>query len=416
MSSNFSTIAPKLKKQYTSGTFLGQGSTKSSINDNYNFQFSQFTSNIGVGESFYPFQIEQYVPFTTPQNYGTFTSNAMVEEGNFNIIKVDLHNTSNVNVELNVCYAQENDIRESEVKYTAQVNAGDQFYRNYPVENRHFSIYLKNLDTTHRAFVDGDVTLSRYTQYNTPGQIVDIINDKTLVNLDRVCNDFYDDVILGRVQGVSKVDRIGVTSNMIVTDQSAWNWQEKFDWATNSSSIPYAQSSSNADVHDITIAGLDDSDNYITDTVTLTGTMASDFTKTFKVVTDIRMEGTNAGFINIVNNSSTATLNYADAYAGRSTTLAYTPASKKAVVKDMILNGTFGLVQNTRFYLYKVHTSKREELIWATELRDNKLCETIPVDILVNEGEIIYGEYENDATFGDESRMTVKLNIVEYEN
>ena len=80
MSSNYSKIAPNIKKSLLSGNSFNQGSfPKSNLNDNAGFRFSNFTSNIGSSNICYPFNHN----FQTPLVDDFGTSNLMIPSGEF---------------------------------------------------------------------------------------------------------------------------------------------------------------------------------------------------------------------------------------------------------------------------------------------------------------------------------------------
>ena len=273
---SFSTSIPPLiqNKSLSSGTYpvqsIGRQSTLQYETAAVIAKVGNFTSNIGTANIGVP--LNGNVEYTAASLFNT-TSNIMVPTTNFNIIKLDIDNsTGDTDIILDVYYSTENNFRQSKKRYTTIIERGELFYRNYPVENTYFNFTCRNPDEANRAKFKGRCSPSRYTQFNTPTQLNDKIDRFTLGDVARVANNYEDDILIGRVQDVVKSDRLGITDSITQTKMTLWNNPSAFNFTSNSTTDIVARSDSATDLMDILISGKDSLDKKVTETITLNGT------------------------------------------------------------------------------------------------------------------------------------------------
>ncbi len=421
MANRLTTNVPKLNRSLQSNNFISQGYTGVSQRDSdYHFNGCEFTANVPVSGFYYPY-LNNYQTLVE-RDFTNTASNAMMASSQFNILKVDYENGDN-EVELKVLYSFEDDINKSTARYTTRIAPNEVFYRNYPVENKYFSIELENKSEGVIASGKGRTTLSRYTQYNTPAQSNDVINHNRLVNLERDTNDFLQDVILGRFTDIRKDSRIGIMNEVLSLDQTLWNDQQAFNFTSNTLRNCEIFSSNPIDTETVKVFGLGTADTIVNEVITLAGTTPVVLTLNYKAITDMRANKKNFGKIIIRDADNLETMNVMDARAGRSTSLVYSPnvsdTSGKAIVLDMNINGVAGLINEPQLNIYKVGRDKQVETLLHKDLTyDNVLNKNLTLNALVNGGDIVYGEVSSNALSGSlgHTSYSATINVVEYDN
>ena len=413
-----------INKTLTSGSYPTQGlQGHTSVNGNHHFLQSIFTSNIGMSNTCVILQtapVEQY----TQQNWDNiqngleyYTSNGMTPCSEFNVIKVDFR--PKTNVKLNIHYAENGKLNDATIRYSTIIDANENFYRNYPVENQFFSVSIKNLSEDLPSIVSGSVSLSQYTQYSAPSQIKDSSNRFSLATRVRNGNDYNDDVILDRLQDVVQVDRLGVVDSIVALEQTIFNNDSHFNFTSNISTDIVAFSSSNFDTGSIIITGKSQEDTKITDIIELNGTSIVFGINNYKMIDNITTldNFNNDGKITIARISNGEVMNVMDADAGRSTSLIYLcPDNTNSVCKSLNINGRSGLNTQTLLKLYKVVNNLRKQLVYQNNIKDGIINENIDIDIKLNSGEVLYGvlNSSNKTSNSGTSQYACKLNLIEY--
>jgi len=420
---SFSTSIPPLigNKSLLSGTYpvqsIGRQSSLQYETGAVITNVGNFTSNIGTANIGVP--LNGNVEYTATSLFNT-TSNIMCPTTNFNIIKLDIDNsTGDTDIILDVYYSTENNFSKSKKRYTTIIERGELFYRNYPVENTYFNFTCRNPDEANRAKFKGRCSLSRYTQFNTPTQINDKIDRFTLGDVARVANNYEDDILIGRVQDVVKTDRLGITDSITQTKMTLWNNPSAFNFTSNSTTDIVARSDSATDLMDILISGKDSLDKKVTETITLNGTSNVSGFLSYKVVDDmvVTTNGTNTGNVVIARSTNGEVMNYMNANAGRSTSMIYTcPENTVAIIREFSLNGFTTLNTESKVKLYKVEDNKRSIQVYQNNTRDAQIIENQHLEISLNAGETLYGEIDSSqvtSNLGD-SFFSSRLNVLEY--
>jgi hypothetical protein len=424
--SNYVRTPPTLNKSFTSGTYFTQGIPNNTDLDNdKHFYTSTFTSNIGTSNTVFVHQLPQ-IQYTPSGLSGSLTSNAMIPSSNYNVIKVDLKNKGEwnetnygSNIQVNIHYSLTPNLGDATTKYSTIVQGGNNFYRNYPIENQFFGVSIKNLDPARPAVLNGKITLSKYTQFSVQSQIKDPINRFSLSNVDRNANNFSDDVLLGRVEDVFQTARIGTCDNILATRQTVWNNASAFNFTSNTATDVVIKSFSPSDTGLVSISGKDEFNQKKEDVIQLAGTSNAFAINNYKVVDNILCLGdfNNQGKVIASRLNNGEVLNVMDAEAGRSTSLIYVvPDDTKAILRTLNINGRSSLNTKTKFKLYKVVNNLRNVLIYQNDIRDDMININIPIEIMLDAGETVYGELTSlnvGGALGD-SVYDAKLNIFEY--
>lgn len=415
-------IPPKIpNKSLTSGKYPIQsnGTSGGTVEYECPAMNGSFTSNVSTSNISIPLL---KCPDYTVAEFASdlMTSNGMVNLSNFNIVKLDIDNTQGeTNLVLDVYYNTKPNLKTAKKKFTTIIERGELFYRDYPVFNQFFNFTTRNTDEASRAVFNGQCTLSRYTQFNVPTQLSDQINRFSVGTIDRVSNDFYNDILINRVQDVVKTDRLGVVDSITATTQTFWNNPSHFNFTSNVASDIYLNSTDASDTMDVLITGRGFNDTKAQETITLTGTTNALGLLSFKIIDNMEVTSptVNAGVVKVYRQTDNEVMNVMDAGAGRSTSLIYcAPENTKSVVRHLTFNGTTGLETESKIKLYKVVENVREVLVYQNNTRDAQVIENIDLDILLNGTDSLYGVIESAnvaSTLGD-SFFSGRVNILEY--
>lgn len=425
MASNFVKTAPTIKKSLQSGISFNQGFLpKSNVNDNAGFLYNTFTSNIGTSNIVYPingnFQTNSISDFN-------FTSNQMTPSGEFNVLKVDLDtNDCTSDIKLNVRYGHKQDLGLSDIKYSTIIPPNTQFFRNYPVENEYFSISLQGTDeTTEFNSVNGRVTLSQFTQFNPPIQIDDAVNRFKMSTLERVGNDFDNDVIVGRVGDVRKRERLAIMpSDYGNTKNILWGVKEynEFEFTTAAAPLVVRSASANDSGKRISISGINELNKEIKETITLAGTSNSFTFEEYKFVGNMEMvDEANDGDIICEANLTGIPYNFMANNFGKSSSLLYTvPEETAAIIKEVKLNGKLELINSPDISIRAINfTSNSSRMVYYNNQGDGLIDDARVLDIKLNAGDCVIGQIEGGLGNTDTanlgvSSLSAQMNIFEY--
>ena len=419
MSSNFIQFQPPKSKALQSGSFLNQGiGIKSNINDNASFNGHEFKTSLSSGNVAYPFNFGvQTVGLST--DYANFASNSMVASADFNIIKTSIDNYGAGDIKLRVLYNHEQNIKTAVERYSTTIKAGDIFYRNYPVENEYFSMSLEN-STTANTKVNGKVTLSKFTQFNAPAQVEDTINRFSLAGLTRETNEYRDDILIDRIEDVTKATRLGVVDTIQSLEQTIYNEGQSFNFTSNTAQDLVVRSTEASDSgKEVLITGLGLGDTTASNKITLAGTSNAFSLSSFKWIDNMTMiDSNNTGKLTCASVASGEVFNVMDADAGRSTSLIYgCPTNKKCVLKDIKINGRSGLECATKVELYKVKNNLHKTLLYKNNAVDSELNNYVSLNEGLSAGDVVYGHLtsSNTASALGDSSVSVLMNVYEYD-
>jgi hypothetical protein len=257
MASNFVKISPKIKPSLQSGSFFPNNNSSKASNINNQVLVGNFDTTVNSGNITYPFNNDVQI-LNTQTDFVGFSSNSMFDSGNYNVIKTQILNNSPDTINLHVRYCNDNDVTKSQLKYTTTINPEELFYRNIPVRNQYFQVAVEGVSDSGDATgnIEGELTLSRYTQMNIPTQIDEKVTSNDMAMNDRNINSFNDDVILGRRSDVYKSTRLGISDSITALNKTVWNASGNFNFTSNTATDLFLRSTSNLDTGvDIVITG-----------------------------------------------------------------------------------------------------------------------------------------------------------------
>lgn len=166
---------------------------------------SQLTGeNFTFADVVTPSQDANRINFSLLENTTRNVFDFPIATNNFNIIKLDIETgaaSSQLKVRINQGLRSDN----LATTYTTYIDPNSVFYRNYPVKNKFLNISLEN-ESGFEMTPNVNVTLSKFTQYNSPAQNNDPIKRDQMVMLDRQTNDFEDDVALGYREDINIIN------------------------------------------------------------------------------------------------------------------------------------------------------------------------------------------------------------------
>jgi len=222
----------------------------------------------------------------------SLTSNTMINCDNVNVInlcfsRVDIPSQS---LSVGVYYNQVNNIDTAELVYQTEQNIDkNNFFNQFPKRNKF--IYFKALNVSSNINIKGQVELSKYTQFTTNSQIRDTIDINAQTNLIRNTNDYFADVIEGKIKGELLLRRSGFMNNYPVSaGESIVGTGEIYEpsiWSVVGASgedFVNVYSDFAGDNSQISFAGLDYTGNTISDSIILSGTSNVTSLSKFKVI------------------------------------------------------------------------------------------------------------------------------------
>ena len=424
--SSLSTKLPIIAKDYHSASYIpNSSSTKGAIDGNYSFPSgSNLTQRIGTSNTAYPL-IPTVEQLTVTNNYN-FSGNTMTPTANFNVIKVDLNTKECTEpVRLNLHYGVTNELGDSSIKYSTVIAPSSNFYRNYPVSNDFFTVSMVNESSTSNALVKGNITLSKYTQFNPPVQTNDISDRFMMNNATRINNSFEDDITLrNRIEDVTRESKMGITNSVGVLKKLNWDLDDNFDFLSNTSTTVNLISDSASDNGTFfVIRGQHADGTRNSEGLICNGTANVTSSNSYTCIDSIEpffIPGNNVGNIRVNRSTNGTPMCYSQAEAGRSTTLSFINDSKAiSIVKTLSLVGNIGLNHETKFRLYRTTVdaiNERKVLVFETNIKNGAINQEFKLDQRLIKSERIYGELVSTSatSLGDNTRLVSNLDIVTY--
>ncbi len=134
--------------------------------------------------------IDKFFTSSSSEYEYSLTSNTMINCDNINVINLSFKRTDQQiqSLGIGVYYNQINDIDSAELVYQTEQNlSNNNFFNQFPKRNKF--IYFKALNVSSNINIEGQVELSKYTQFTTNSQIRDTIDINAQTNLIRNTND-----------------------------------------------------------------------------------------------------------------------------------------------------------------------------------------------------------------------------------
>tara|TARA_R110002110_G_scaffold55132_2_gene157530 strand:+ start:318 stop:1550 length:1233 start_codon:yes stop_codon:yes gene_type:complete len=209
----------------------------------------------------------------------SLTSNTMIDCNEVNIINLSL-NRSDTDYEygfpIGVYYNESNDVDTAELVYQTEAEGGSLFFNQFPKRNRYIQFRALTASMTANVKIEGQVELSKYTQFTTNSQIRDTIDINAQANLSRIVNDYTLDLISEKLKGQFLNNRNGFMSKYPTsageTIIGSGEINEPTLWSSLLTEQVNVKSDFAGDNAGLSIAGIDNNGNSVQEFVTLNGT------------------------------------------------------------------------------------------------------------------------------------------------
>tara|TARA_R110002126_G_scaffold36891_6_gene111801 strand:+ start:1594 stop:2856 length:1263 start_codon:yes stop_codon:yes gene_type:complete len=345
--------------------------------------------------------INKFFTFTSnssPYDY-SLTSNTMINCDNTNVINLSFRRTDTPlqSLAIGVYYNQINNIDTAELIYQTEQNIdNNNFFNQFPKRNKF--IYFKALNVLSNVNIIGQVELSKYTQFTTNAQIRDTIDINSQSNLIRNTNDYFADVIEGKIKGESLIRRSGFLNNYpIDAGETIIGTGEIFEPSIWSVVGPTGEDFVNVysdfagDNTQIVVKGFDSTANTVFDFMTLSGTSNITSLKKFKVIDFISIgvvdQPVGNIFVQTVTNGEL--LNRISAGHTEVDNIIITvPTKHESVIKNLSINSLIDL-RGSEIRLNKrriVSTYTQKSIIQSWKIEDQTF--NISLDLI---GDAIFG-------------------------
>lgn len=214
-----------------------------------------------------------------PDDTLKLTGNVMIDTIETNIVNVSIDNTKNTeNVDLRISYNTINDSGNSTAVYETTASKLSHFFQTYPTKNRFFMLEALGHNLTSNVDINGNVRLSKYTQFNTTSQIRDVTNRNTLAINDRALNNYYEDVIRNKIKDVEFINANGSLFELPVNSGThiVGNGDQVVPslWNTRTDEKIFLKSDS-IDTNSIGVSGISSNGSYHIESINLNSTSNS---------------------------------------------------------------------------------------------------------------------------------------------
>ena len=242
----------------------------------------------------------------------SLTSNTMIDCNEINIINLSLNRTDtdyDLGLPIGVYYNESNDVDTAELVYQTEAEGGSLFFNQFPKRNRYIQFRVLTASMTANVTIEGQVELSKYTQFTTNSQIRDRIDINAQTNLSRIVNDYTLDLIGEKIKGQYLNNRNGTMKTMpTIAGETIIGSGEIYEptlWSSLLQEQVNLKSDFAGDNAGLSISGIDNSGNVITEFVTLNGTSNVLTSKSFMSVDYVNILSNNTIVGNVSVNTST---------------------------------------------------------------------------------------------------------------
>ncbi len=358
-----------------------------------------------------------------PNQVRKLTGNVMIDTKETNIINVSIDNTSNIeNLDLRLSYNNVNDSGNSSVVYNTTAEKLNHFYQTYPTRNRYVMLEAVGNNLTSNVNFNGNIRLSKYTQFNTSSQIRDTTNRNTLAINDRSLNDYYEDVIRNKIKDVQFNVASGAMFHLPANSGThiIGNGSQLVPdiWTTRVEEKVFLVSD-NTDTNPIGISGISSNGSYHVETINLNSTSNSAIS-THEYICINEMIGTSSGNVSANTSDSGQLLNYLESGNYYSNQALYgANVHQTSYIKRLHYTANI----DDREAILKLRV--KDILGQSRTLYEQRISDEIvdinleQFNILVEPSNIIYVELQHEGLHPSQSRVNkcnVKLDIVSHSN
>jgi len=242
----------------------------------------------------------------------SLTSNTMIDCNEVNIINLSLNRTDTdyeYGFPIGVYYNERNDVDTAELVYQTEAAGGNLFFNQFPKRNRYIQFRAITASMTANVKIEGQVELSKYTQFTTNSQIRDTIDINAQANLSRMVNDYTLDLISEKIRGQSLINSNGFMSKYPTaageTIIGSGEIYEPTLWSSLSQEQVNLKSDFAGDNAGLSIGGIDNNGNSVLEFVTLNGTSNVLTSKSFMSVDYAGIQSTDVIVGNVSVNTAT---------------------------------------------------------------------------------------------------------------
>jgi len=333
----------------------------------------------------------------------SLTSNTMINCDNVNVINLSFRTTNTdesggQSLGIGVYYNSIDDFETADLVYqTEHENSIDSynFFNQFPKRNKF--IYFKALNITSNISIEGQVELSKYTQFTTNSQIRDRIDINAQTNLNRDVNDYYTDVINLKVGGELIYRKSGFLENYpsyagetiigtgLITEPGIWSLV-----GATGEDLVNVTSDFAGDNALVSVGGLDTTGNSVVNVITLSGTSNVTSTSKFKMVDFLTSSGIIQGNVSVKTVTGGELLNRLSVnYNQPDNIIQGVPVNHESVIKYLKINSLIDL-RGAEIRLNRRVTlsfSSKKDIIQSWHITDSVF--DISLDVI---GEPIYGQ------------------------
>ena len=342
-----------------------------------------------------------------------------IQTQNFNVIRVSVdtnyHAFNNDEKELFVDVLQGHHPDHMAVSYTTPIETMSTFFRSYPVKNNFCNIQFRN-ETTSNIHLDCDVTLSKFSQFNPPSQLGDLVDFKEMTNLSRVANDYIDDVSRSLFENADVSNTTGFFKNNISQTQIVAPVTIVENTANVYTEV-FGVSDSGVDGFEMTISGQTDiaPAGRINNGIQITGTSNGTASiNRYKYIDTVELPQINTGNITIKKNGSSDIVAFIPAdTASLSSPLTYINKFEEGVLKEVRVVGLTSIQNGT--IEVRLNQGSNTKTIWQTGVLDGNLKNSWHPDYKLPSDSTVYAIVRDvDTTAHLGQRVDVSIKVVKY--
>ena len=379
---------------------------------------SQLTGeNFTFADVVTPSQDANRTNFSLLENTTRNVFDSPIATNNFNIIKLDIETgaaSSQLKVRINQGLRSDN----LATTYTTYIDPNTVFYRNYPVKNKFLNISLEN-ESGFEMTPNVNVTLSKFTQYNSPAQNNDPIKRDQMVMLDRQTNDFEDDVALGYREDINIINRFGFIEKLNGFNDRLVAPIDIIKDNSNVYSTITCVSDSALDTFELEVSGNAISNTgRITNIFTMNGTgNSSGISNQFKSVDTIKIVDPtkfNTGNITINRQTTGEAVGFIPASFNNIVgSQYYINKFNKGVLREIGIRGNATMTGGE--LLVKVENPQGvSKTIWSQNINDAEVNSRWNPDITIESDNTVYISTKDVNTQYGDTYITAEMKIVEY--
>ncbi len=342
-----------------------------------------------------------------------------IQTQNFNVIRVSVDTNyfgfNNISDELFIDVLQGHSPDNMAVSYTTPIETMSTFFRSYPVKNNFCNIQFRN-ETSSNIHLDCDVTLSKFSQFNPPSQLGDLVDFKEMTNLSRLANEYYDDVSRNLYENADINNSNGFFKNNITQTQIIAPVTILENTANVYTEV-FGVSDSALDGFEMVVSGQTDivPSGRIKNGIQITGTTNGTASiNRYKYIDTIELPQINTGNITIQKNGTSDIVAFIPADNGSlSSPITYINKIEEGVLKEVRVAGLTS-IQNGSIEV-RLNQGNNTKTIWQTGVLDGDIRNVWQPDYKLPSDSTVYAIVRDvDTTTHLGQRLDVSLKVLKY--